>query len=121
MTKSGRNYRRSLVPFNYEPVLESIKKTRKIVLASDACERGSFLHTMASNISQMAFDELDAPPVVLGAKNWITPPDEVEDAFFPYPQDFIDIVNEHIMPLKGYSPKRDCSLEELGRRAKLAL
>ncbi len=112
---------RSLVPFNYEPVLESIKKTRKIVLASDACERGSFLHTMASNISQMAFDELDAPPVVLGAKNWITPPDEVEDAFFPYPQDFIDIVNEHIMPLKGYSPKRDCSLEELGRRAKLAL
>jgi pyruvate/2-oxoglutarate/acetoin dehydrogenase E1 component len=31
---------RSIVPFDYEPVLESVRKTRKIVLASDACERG---------------------------------------------------------------------------------
>ncbi len=76
---------------------------------------------MASNICQMAFDELDAPPAVLGARNWITPPDEVEDAFFPYPQDFIDVVNEHLIPLKGYSPKRDCSANEMIRRAKQAL
>jgi len=34
---------RSLVPFNYEPLIDSIKKTRKILLASDACERGSYL------------------------------------------------------------------------------
>ncbi|MHB0945955.1 MAG: alpha-ketoacid dehydrogenase subunit alpha/beta [Sedimentisphaerales bacterium] len=91
---------RSLVPFNYEKVLNSVKKTHKILLASDACERGSYLHTMASHITQMAFDELDGPPVVLGAKNWITPPDEIEDAFFPYPKDFIDAVNKGIMPLK---------------------
>lgn len=112
---------RSLVPFNYEPVLNSIKKTRKILLASDACERGSFLHTMASNISQMAFDELDAPPAVLGARNWITPPDEVEDAFFPYPLDFIEAVHEHLIPLKGYASQKDCSAGELIRRAKHAL
>jgi 2-oxoisovalerate dehydrogenase E1 component len=91
---------RSLVPFNYEKVLNSVKKTHKILLASDACERGSYLHTMASHITQMAFDELDGPPIVLGAKNWITPPDEIEDAFFPYPKDFIDAVNKGIMPLK---------------------
>lgn len=91
---------RSLVPFDYEIVLNSVRKTHKILLASDACERGSYLHTIASNITQMAFDELDAPPVVLGAKNWITPPDEIEDAFFPYPKDFIDAVNKGIMPLK---------------------
>ena len=62
-----------------------MKKTRKILLASDACERGSALQTMAAKITQFAFDELDAPPVVVGARNWITPADEVEDAFFPYP------------------------------------
>ncbi|MCI0498111.1 MAG: thiamine pyrophosphate-dependent enzyme [Planctomycetales bacterium] len=112
---------RTLVPFNYEKVLESVKKTRKILLASDACERGSFLHTMASTINLLAFDELDAPPVVLGARNWITPPDEVEDAFFPYPSDFLDMVHEHIMPLKGYQVKRDCSAAELLRRNKAAL
>jgi 2-oxoisovalerate dehydrogenase E1 component len=108
---------RSLVPFNYDKVIASVKKTRKILLASDACERGSFLHTMASTINTMAFDELDAPPVVLGAKNWITPPDEIEQAFFPYPSDFLDMVHEHIMPLKGYSVKRDCSTSELMRRS----
>ena len=107
---------RTLVPFNYEKVLESVKKTGKILLASDACERGSFLHTMASTINTLAFDELDAPPVVLGARNWITPPDEVEEAFFPYPADFLDTIHEHIMPLKGYSVKRDCSADELIRR-----
>jgi 2-oxoisovalerate dehydrogenase E1 component len=104
---------RSMVPFNYEKVIESVKKTRKILLASDACERGSFLHTMASTINTLAFDELDAPPVVLGAKNWITPPDEMEEAFFPYPADFIDTVHTHILPLKGYSCKRDCSGESI--------
>jgi 2-oxoisovalerate dehydrogenase E1 component len=112
---------RSMVPFNYEKVLESVKKTRKILLASDACQRGSFLHTMASTINTLAFDELDAPPVVLGARNWITPPDEVEESFFPYPADFLDAVHEHIIPLKGYTAKRDCSASELLRRDQLGL
>ena len=107
---------RSIVPFNYEKVIESVKKTHKILLASDACERGSVLQTMAAKITQLAFDELDAPPVVVGAQNWITPPDEVEEAFFPYPVDIIDAVHEHILPLKGYTAKRDCSAAEVLRR-----
>ena len=43
---------RFLNPLNYAPIIESVRKTGKCVLASDACERGSFLHTMASNITQ---------------------------------------------------------------------
>jgi len=107
---------RSLVPFNYEKVIDSVKKTRKILLTSDACERGSFLHTIASNITLTAFDELDVPPVVVGARNWITPPDEIEDAFFPYPSDIIDAINEHILSLKGYTTRRDNSISDLFRR-----
>ena len=109
---------RSLVPFNYEPVLQSVRKTRKILLTSDACERGSMLQTMATKVTQLAFDELDAPPVVVGARNWITPADEVEDAFFPQPYDIVDAVHEHILPLAGYTPRRDCSREELLRRSR---
>jgi len=108
---------RSIVPFDYGIVIESVSKTRKIVLASDACERGSFLQTAAAKITQFAFDELDAPPVVVGSRNWITPADEVEDAFFPYPADFLDAVHEHIMPLKGYAPKRPCDVADLMRRS----
>ncbi len=108
---------RSIVPFNFEKVLESVKKTRKIVLTSDACERGSALQTFAAKIAQFAFDDLDGPPVVVGSRNWITPADEVEDAFFPQPSDIIDAVHEHILPLRGYTPVRDCSTAELLRRS----
>jgi 2-oxoisovalerate dehydrogenase E1 component len=107
---------RSIVPFNYAKVIESVKKTRKILLASDACERGSALQTMAAKITHFAFDELDAPPVVVGARNWITPADEVEDAFFPFAVDIIDAVHEHILPLKGYTVTRECSNPDLLRR-----
>ncbi len=112
---------RSIVPFNYDKVLESVKKTRKILLASDACERGSALQTLAAKITQFAFDELDAPPTVVGARNWITPADEVEDAFFPYPIDLLDAIHTHILPLKGFSPSRDCSNADLLARSRQGL
>ena len=109
---------RSIVPFNYEPVIESVRKTGRILLASDACERGSVLHTFASRISQLAFDYLDCPPVVVGARNWITPPDELEDAFFPFPADILDAVHQFIEPLEGYTIQRPTHSAELIRRSR---
>ena len=109
---------RSIVPFNYEKVVASVQKTGKILLASDACERGSVLQTMAAKITQFAFNYLDAPPVILGARNWITPPDEVEDAFFPFPSDFLDAIHTHLQPLKGYEIKRWGDTADLMRRSK---
>jgi 2-oxoisovalerate dehydrogenase E1 component len=109
---------RSLVPFDYATVIESVKKTGRILLASDACERGTILQTMAAKITTLAFDHLDAPPVVVGARNWITPPDEVEDAFFPFPSDLLDAIHEHLHPLDGYTVKRRNDAEDLLRRSK---
>lgn len=96
---------RSLVPFNYEPVIESVKKTGKIILASDASERGSHLKEFAQSITELAFDYLDGPPVVVGSRNWITPAHELEEAFFPQPEWILDAIHEKIVPLKGYTPK----------------
>lgn len=93
---------RFINPLNYEKIIESVKKTGKVLLCSDASERGSFLHTVASNISRLAFDYLDAPPVVVGSRNWITPPAEMEDYFFPQNSWLLDHIHEHIMPLPGY-------------------
>ncbi|MFA5657599.1 MAG: thiamine pyrophosphate-dependent enzyme, partial [Dysgonamonadaceae bacterium] len=81
---------RSLVPFNYEKVIESVKKTGKLIVAGDATTRGSFLNDLAANISSLCFDYLDAPVSVLGSRNWITPAFELEDWFFPQPSWFID-------------------------------
>ena len=93
---------RSLVPFNYDKVIESVKKTGRILLSSDACERGSHLKDIAENINELAFDYLDAPPVVVGARNWITPAYELEKFFFPQPLWLIDAIHEKILPLKGH-------------------
>ncbi|MBU8913889.1 MAG: dehydrogenase, partial [Spirochaetales bacterium] len=54
---------RFIAPLNLGPIVDSLAKTGKLVLASDACERGSYLYTIAGNVSQIAFDELDGPPV----------------------------------------------------------
>ncbi|MCK5757892.1 MAG: dehydrogenase, partial [Clostridiales bacterium] len=70
--------------------------------SSDACERGSHLKDMAQTISELAFDYLDAPPVVVGARNWITPAQEYEKYFFPQPGWFIDAIHQKIVPLKGH-------------------
>jgi len=93
---------RSLVPFNYEKVIESVKKTGRIVIAGDASARGSFLNDLAANITDLCFDYLDAAPVVLGSRNMITPCHELEDAFFPQAEWFLDAINEKIVPLKGH-------------------
>ena len=103
---------RSLVPFNYEPVIESVKKTGRIVLTSDASSRGSFLKEMAQTITELAFDYLDAPPVVVGSRNWITPAYEMEEYFFPQPDWILDAIHEKVLPLKGHQVKTDYSTEK---------
>jgi 2-oxoisovalerate dehydrogenase E1 component len=103
---------RTLVPFNYSPVIESLKKTGRIVLASDASTRGSFLKEMAQTITELAFDYLDAPPVVVGSRNWITPAYEMEEFFFPQPDWIIDAIHERILPLKGHQSKNDFTAEK---------
>ena len=92
-------------PLNYDKIIESVKKTGRVVLASDAVERGSALHNIASNITTLAFDYLDAPPVVIGCKNWISPAAEMEKDYFPQASWIIDAVHERIVPLPGHVVK----------------
>lgn len=109
---------RSIVPFNYEKVVESVKKTGRIILASDACARGSILNDFARNISELCFDYLDAPAVVCGAQNWITPPFEFDAEFFPQANWIVDYINDKILPLKGHVSTINTSDAEIMRKAK---
>jgi len=110
---------RSIVPFNYEKVIESVKKTGKIVIASDACERGSHIKDFAHSITELAFDYLDAPPVAVGSRNWITPAFELEEDFFPQPDWIIDAIHQKIMPLKDHVPTHNFTeIEQLERSKK---
>ena len=112
---------RSLVPFNYELVLKSLKKTGRIIITGDASARGSFMKDMAQTITELAFDELDAPPVVVGSRNWITPAYELEEYFFPQASWIIDAIHEKLVPLKGHVVKNNFTENEQIRRNKLGI
>jgi len=112
---------RSIVPLNYDVILESVKKTGKVLLGSEAVERGCFMHNVAANIARLAFDLLDAPPVVIGSRNWITPAPELEDIFFPQKEWILDSIHENIMPLAGYTVKTNQSTGEIKRRYRFGI
>ncbi len=112
---------RSLVPFNYDLVLKSLKKTGRILLVSDASERGSYVKDLAQNITELGFDDLDAPPVVVGSRNWIIPAYELEDYFFPQASWILDAIHERIVPLKDHKTTSNYTAGEQLRRSRLGV
>ncbi len=110
---------RSLVPFNYDPVLKSVKKTGRVLLLSEASERGSFLMTLAANIGRFAFADLKAAPRVLGSPNWIVPGAEMESTYFPQAADVIDVICAELLGERSFNRRgiRSWDDRELARRA----
>ncbi|MDF7826743.1 thiamine pyrophosphate-dependent enzyme [Pontiellaceae bacterium B12227] len=108
-------------PLNYDKLVESIKKTGRVVLASDSVERGSCLHNIAANLTNLCFDYLDAPPVVIGAKNWISPAAEMETDYFPQASWIIDAIHERVVPLPGHVVEHNYTNGEMQRIARLGV
>lgn len=57
---------RTLVPMDIDTVLQSVRKTKKVVVAHEACRRGGAGAEIAATIAEEAFDYLDAPVVRVG-------------------------------------------------------
>jgi 2-oxoisovalerate dehydrogenase E1 component len=112
---------RAANPLHYGPLVESVKKTGKVLLACDAVDRGSVMQTVAATLTQLCFDDLDGPPAVVGSRNWITPAAELETLFFPQVSWLLDAIHERIKPLPDYGPETNQSLEEMARRAKAGI
>ena len=109
---------RFINPLNYDLIVESVRKTGRLVLASDAVERGSALHNIASNVTTLCFDVLDGPPVVIGARNWISPAAELEKDYYPQAGWIVDAIHERIAPLPGHVVRQNYTCGELHRIAR---
>jgi acetoin:2,6-dichlorophenolindophenol oxidoreductase subunit beta len=75
---------RTLVPFPLEEVVESVRRTNRLVVAHEAVEHGGFGAEIAARVQRAAFDDLDAPIERVGAPFQpipLSPP--LEDAFLP--------------------------------------
>lgn len=60
---------RSILPLDYETVMNSIAKTNRVVVCQEANLRGGLASDIVAEIIDRGFDLLDAPPVRVGAPN----------------------------------------------------
>jgi 2-oxoisovalerate dehydrogenase E1 component beta subunit len=64
---------RTLVPFDEETVLASVKKTNRVLITHEATLTGGFAGEIAARISEKAFEYLDAPIIRIAAFDSPTP------------------------------------------------
>lgn len=64
---------RSLVPWDEESVINSVKKTGRCIVVSQAVSQGSYTGEIASTIQAKTFDYLDEPVLRIGAPNCVSP------------------------------------------------
>ena len=58
---------RTLVPLDLDTIVESVRRTNRLVVAHEAVEHGGFGAEIAAQVQAAAFDDLDAPIERVGA------------------------------------------------------
>jgi 2-oxoisovalerate dehydrogenase E1 component len=88
---------RTLVPLDEATILDSVKKTHRLVVVHEAVKRGGFGAELAALVSEKALDELDAPIVRVAARAVPMPyNDSLERATIPGPQDIVAAVKDAV-------------------------
>src|SRR5262245_2266283 len=86
---------RSLLPFDKEAVLESVKKTNKAILLHEDTQIGGFAGELAAIISEEAFEYLDGPLRRITAPNTPVPySPPLEEFFLPKFTDVVRVASE---------------------------
>ncbi len=86
---------RTLVPFDWETVFASVRKTGRCIALSQCVDIGSFTGEIVSQVTANCFDALDAPVLKIGAKNGIAPQAyTLEAAFLPSVADIVAAVKK---------------------------
>ncbi len=84
---------RTLVPLDIDTIVESVKKTGKLVVGHEAYERGGVGGEIIAQVVDKAFDYLDAPPRRVCGKNCPIPYNgRLEAAALPQVDDIVSAV-----------------------------
>jgi pyruvate/2-oxoglutarate/acetoin dehydrogenase E1 component/TPP-dependent pyruvate/acetoin dehydrogenase alpha subunit len=82
---------RTLKPLDIETIVSSVKKTGRLVGATEAYENTSFINEVMVQVNELAFDWLDAPMVRVAAANVPVPRAEIlEDLAIPNVQRLVE-------------------------------
>ena len=87
----------TLVPLDKKVLIDSVKKTNRLVIVSEACERGGIGGHICSLVVKEAFDWLNAPiEIVAGLNTPIPYNHKLENACYPHEEDIIKAVKRII-------------------------
>ena len=82
---------RTLVPFDYDTVADSVKKTGRLIVVHEAHQNVGWGAQVVAEVSNRVFPYLDAAPVHIGAKACPLPFNVgLENAVIPSVQDIVD-------------------------------
>jgi len=86
---------RTLIPLDIQTIVSSVRKTSRLIVVHEACERGGIGAEIVRQVVDRAFDSLDVAPKVIGAKNIPLPYSKpLESAAIPSAKDIIRTVKE---------------------------
>ncbi len=81
---------RTLVPFDQQTIVDSVKKTGRLIVSHEAYTRSGYGAEIVAGVVDAAFDYLDAPPLRVCAKNVPMPYSAVlETAALPQVDDIV--------------------------------
>jgi 2-oxoisovalerate dehydrogenase E1 component beta subunit len=88
---------RSLIPLDEATILDSVKKTTRVVICHEDTKTGGFGGEIAARIAELAFEHLDAPIRRVAALDTPSPyAPQLEDAFLPQPEDIAKAIRETV-------------------------
>jgi pyruvate dehydrogenase E1 component beta subunit len=84
---------RSLSPLDYPTILESVRKTGRVVVAQEASQNVSLGSEIAATITERAFYSLEAPVIRVSGFDTPFPPAKLETIFLPDADRVLDAVD----------------------------
>jgi len=84
---------RSISPIDFATVIESVKKTGRVVVAHEDSTFVSLSSEVAARVSELAFYHLEAPVIRVGGFDVPYPPAKLEEKFLPDADRILDAVD----------------------------
>jgi len=87
---------RSMSPIDFGTIINSVKKTGRLVIASEASTSFSVSAEIAAKVAELAFYHLEAPVIRVGSFDVPYPPAKLEELFLPDADRILEAVDRSL-------------------------
>ncbi len=87
---------RSMSPIDYATIIESVRKTGRLVVVAEASTNVSVSSEIAARVTELAFYHLEAPVIRVGGFDVPYPAAKLEEKFLPDPDRILEAVDRSL-------------------------